>query len=229
MDAGWYDDPQDGSHYRYWDGTAWTGHRSPKAPGPAAPPGPPGPVVEPPTVGPVPTTGGTAGVEGEPDRVVKTGPTLSRRHAVIAGSVVAALLAVAVIVRLPPVARVLNPPPTREELCKSYGEFATRWFSLSERQNFDSTAFRRMRDLSKVAKRYDNDRVKADGKALDRLQDGDDKLIVSVSLGQAAGASANIARECGQRSGTVPVSRPATTSRPATSRTRPTTAADVGD
>ncbi|MEM8708417.1 MAG: DUF2510 domain-containing protein [Actinomycetota bacterium] len=28
--AGWYDDPEDPSQYRYWDGTAWSFHRSPK-------------------------------------------------------------------------------------------------------------------------------------------------------------------------------------------------------
>jgi len=28
--AGWYDDPTDGEHYRYWDGAAWTPHSSPK-------------------------------------------------------------------------------------------------------------------------------------------------------------------------------------------------------
>lgn len=29
-DAGWYDDPQDATQYRYWDGTTWTEHRSPR-------------------------------------------------------------------------------------------------------------------------------------------------------------------------------------------------------
>lgn len=28
--AAWYDDPEDASHYRFWDGTNWTNHRSPK-------------------------------------------------------------------------------------------------------------------------------------------------------------------------------------------------------
>ena len=28
--AGWYEDPQDQLHYRYWDGEAWTEHRTPK-------------------------------------------------------------------------------------------------------------------------------------------------------------------------------------------------------
>lgn len=26
---GWYPDPEDASHQRYWDGTAWTDHRTP--------------------------------------------------------------------------------------------------------------------------------------------------------------------------------------------------------
>lgn len=38
--AAWYDDPEDPSRYRYWDGTNWTDHRAPKgfaeAPAPVA-------------------------------------------------------------------------------------------------------------------------------------------------------------------------------------------------
>ena len=30
--AGWFVDPQDASQFRYWDGTAWTEHRSPRGP-----------------------------------------------------------------------------------------------------------------------------------------------------------------------------------------------------
>jgi uncharacterized RDD family membrane protein YckC len=30
--SGWYDDPQDPTHLRYWDGVLWTDHRTPKAP-----------------------------------------------------------------------------------------------------------------------------------------------------------------------------------------------------
>ena len=29
---GWYPDPEDASHQRYWDGTTWTDHRTPAAP-----------------------------------------------------------------------------------------------------------------------------------------------------------------------------------------------------
>ncbi|WP_230486940.1 DUF2510 domain-containing protein [Nocardioides anomalus] len=29
--AGWYADPQDPAQYRYWDGAAWTEHRSPRS------------------------------------------------------------------------------------------------------------------------------------------------------------------------------------------------------
>lgn len=36
--SGWYDDPQDSTSLRYWDGVTWTDHRTPKAPpAPAAP------------------------------------------------------------------------------------------------------------------------------------------------------------------------------------------------
>ncbi|MDQ3383728.1 MAG: DUF2510 domain-containing protein, partial [Actinomycetota bacterium] len=30
QEAGWYDDPQDNSNLRYWDGVQWTNHTSPK-------------------------------------------------------------------------------------------------------------------------------------------------------------------------------------------------------
>lgn len=33
--AGWYDDPEDALQYRYWDGSMWTDHRSPKTAPPA--------------------------------------------------------------------------------------------------------------------------------------------------------------------------------------------------
>lgn len=49
--AGWYHDPQDPGHMRYWDGRQWTDHRAPKlkqevptpqgASGPATDPGAP--------------------------------------------------------------------------------------------------------------------------------------------------------------------------------------------
>lgn len=39
--AGWHDDPDDPTSLRYWDGTRWTDHRTPKQP--AAPPPPPAP------------------------------------------------------------------------------------------------------------------------------------------------------------------------------------------
>ena len=35
--ADWYDDPEDATKYRYWDGIRWTEHRSPKQ----VPPPPP--------------------------------------------------------------------------------------------------------------------------------------------------------------------------------------------
>jgi len=30
--AGWFVDPEDATQFRYWDGTAWTEHRSPRGP-----------------------------------------------------------------------------------------------------------------------------------------------------------------------------------------------------
>lgn len=33
--AGWYDDPEDASQYRYWDGSVWSEHRAPKKAPPA--------------------------------------------------------------------------------------------------------------------------------------------------------------------------------------------------
>ncbi len=41
--ADWYEDPEDPGQLRYWDGAAWTEHRSPKQQQPAAPPPPSGP------------------------------------------------------------------------------------------------------------------------------------------------------------------------------------------
>ena len=42
--AGWYDDPEDATALRYWDGTAWTAERRPRE----VPPPPPGPISPPP-------------------------------------------------------------------------------------------------------------------------------------------------------------------------------------
>lgn len=36
--AGWFDDPEDPSQHRYWDGTAWTEHRAPKVATPSSAP-----------------------------------------------------------------------------------------------------------------------------------------------------------------------------------------------
>lgn len=57
--AGWYPDPQDATHQRYWDGTAWTGHTAPATPtAPAQPPQPTPPVTvpTPPVAVPTPPT-----------------------------------------------------------------------------------------------------------------------------------------------------------------------------
>ena len=42
--AGWYDDPEDATRLRYWDGSAWTDERRPRE----VPPPPPGPSTPPP-------------------------------------------------------------------------------------------------------------------------------------------------------------------------------------
>ncbi len=49
--SGWYDDPQDSTQLRYWDGVTWTDHRTPKAPPApaAAPPAPAAPAAPTPT------------------------------------------------------------------------------------------------------------------------------------------------------------------------------------
>lgn len=55
--SGWYDDPEDSTHLRYWDGVVWTQHRTPKDP-----PAPPAPVTPPIAPGaPAPGAGGGYG------------------------------------------------------------------------------------------------------------------------------------------------------------------------
>jgi len=55
-EAGWYDDPEDGTQLRYWDGASWTQRRQPR--GEAPPPPPPAPAV---TAGAWGSAGGAAG------------------------------------------------------------------------------------------------------------------------------------------------------------------------
>lgn len=56
--SGWYDDPQDSTSLRYWDGVTWTDHRTPKAPpAPAVASPAPAPVAPTPTPA-TPTYGG---------------------------------------------------------------------------------------------------------------------------------------------------------------------------
>ena len=77
-EAGWYDDPEDATRLRYWDGAAWTDAFQPRPatpppPPPAgmAPPGspPPGPAPGPaagPAAGPAPGPAGDAAPAGWP-------------------------------------------------------------------------------------------------------------------------------------------------------------------
>jgi uncharacterized RDD family membrane protein YckC len=71
--AGWYDDPENPDHLRYFDGVVWTRHTTPKA-APVAPvtaPVPPAPTVHPP-VQPV-QPGGYAGQPGQQDYLGQQG------------------------------------------------------------------------------------------------------------------------------------------------------------
>lgn len=78
--AGWYPDPQDPSQLRYWDGQAWTEHRSPLPPSPGATPqSSPGE-----SSGLAPTTAATA-VAGEPATKSKN---WFARHKIITTTVV---------------------------------------------------------------------------------------------------------------------------------------------
>jgi uncharacterized membrane protein YhaH (DUF805 family) len=43
-EAGWYDDPEDATQLRYWDGASWTQRRQPRGEAPPPPP-PPAPAV----------------------------------------------------------------------------------------------------------------------------------------------------------------------------------------
>ena len=68
--AGWYPDPEDASSLRYWDGDAWTEHRSPAAPptaGPADEPADEFPASEQAT--------SVVSLPEQPTTVVKTQPT----------------------------------------------------------------------------------------------------------------------------------------------------------
>jgi hypothetical protein len=64
--AGWYDDPEDGTQLRYWNGSQWTDDRSPKAgaaPAAAAQPAAAQPAQDYP--GSVPAAGASAGTNGK--------------------------------------------------------------------------------------------------------------------------------------------------------------------
>ena len=56
-EAGWYDDPEDATQLRYWDGASWTQRRQPRGEAPPPPPPPPAPAV---TAGAWGSAGGAA-------------------------------------------------------------------------------------------------------------------------------------------------------------------------
>lgn len=77
--AGWYDDPEDGSRLRYWNGTAWTDERRPREV-PPPPPGPSGPSTPPPP-GAGYDVGGVGGAGGAGGAVLTSWPAPPRTFA----------------------------------------------------------------------------------------------------------------------------------------------------
>ncbi len=74
--ANWYDDPENASQLRYWDGTAWTDHRSPKyAAAPSPQPASAPPAYGQPAYGAQPGYGGPAA--RAPGTPVSPGPLLA--------------------------------------------------------------------------------------------------------------------------------------------------------
>lgn len=87
--AGWYDDPQDSSQLRYWDGNNWTEHRAPRVP---QIPTQPAPRQMPPSPGP--TGGGSPWVSssyGNPDNAPKK-PFWRRTWVLVVGGAVVLLI-----------------------------------------------------------------------------------------------------------------------------------------
>ena len=84
--ADWYIDPEDSSQHRYWNGVAWTEHRSPRSGAPAAGPtataGPSGPTAT--TAGPSGPTATTAGPSGPTATMAGPGGGLRRPGQMVA-------------------------------------------------------------------------------------------------------------------------------------------------
>jgi len=85
--AGWYADPEQPGSQRYWDGTAWTEHRSPGAPVP--PPAPAAPVD-------AGTTPAPQGYVAPPQQYAQPAPPAPRKRG--KGCLIAILVVVAIIV-----------------------------------------------------------------------------------------------------------------------------------
>ena len=115
--AGWYADPDQPGHERYWDGSQWTEHSqpipaegaAPAAPGtaPSAPsgewaPGPPtGAPAPPPNVAPIPPwSGGPSGPGYMPPAAPPSGGGGNKTALIVAIIVVVALVAVGAIIAL---------------------------------------------------------------------------------------------------------------------------------
>ncbi len=69
-EAGWYDDPEDATQLRYWDGASWTQRRQPRGEAPPPPP-PPAPAV---TAGAWGAAGGAAGSSWGPSGAAAGSP-----------------------------------------------------------------------------------------------------------------------------------------------------------
>jgi hypothetical protein len=229
---GWYEDPQDPSRLRYWDGTGWTDSYAAR-PDPTAAPGigltsrvsgedpegtradqplggetAPIPAWPPPEKssaqgasrqGPPPPDSSSAPLASSPPPPAgvhpATRPASSGSNAVLWAWVVGAVVLLGGCVAL--ANRLANSPSTRPELCEAYSRFASEWFTPSLSDGlFDHGAFTAMDDLADVAKRYPVDSVQADGKALEKLSDGDGGFIVSVSPFEADRSSRQIAAQC---------------------------------
>ena len=184
MTPGWFDDPEDGTKLRFWDGRKWTNATAERPDGPTTTTAPP--AIEP--LGPSVADSGSADVAGVPppadpgaevaapsrgtpdrpppqERPLAETWAAERREDQRASSDqkqnsmrLGAMLIGGVLLLggcLAVVSSVSNKPSTRAELCTAYGEFANEWFTFSPSTDFfDDDAFDAMEDLADVAKRY---------------------------------------------------------------------------
>jgi uncharacterized membrane protein YhaH (DUF805 family) len=82
-DAGWYDDPEDATQLRWWDGASWTQRRQPRAEAPPPPPpAPPAPAV---TAGAWGASGAASGSSWGPSGPAAGGATSGATGAAASG------------------------------------------------------------------------------------------------------------------------------------------------